>query len=130
MVISISSDDVLIVEDDTAVADVYHMYLEDLHLFRNIIWCKDGADATVKLNNQKFTIIILDYNLPKKNGLEIIQHLRDSKPDQLRKVVFISGQLDKEVLQQALSLGVKHVLVKPFDKNMFVERINQLLTAK
>jgi len=65
--------DVIISDDESSVLDVLEMYCENLGCFRNIIKAKDGSEASKKLANQKFCLILLDINMPRKTGVDIIK---------------------------------------------------------
>lgn len=122
--------DALIVDDEVDIQQVCSMYLENMGCFRNIIVASDGVDATVKLSNQTFGLILLDINLPKKNGLKILGQMRDMQNNQLSKVIIVSGELNKDVLADAMSFGVNRFLVKPFDEARFRETIMSVIKCK
>jgi response regulator of citrate/malate metabolism len=122
--------DALVVDDQKDLCELYVDYLESLSIFRNIIVVHDGVEAEKKLRNQSFGLILLDINMPKKNGLVIIESFSIYPMNQLEKVIVISGELDKHVLAQALKNGVKHFLVKPFDQAGFTQKILQVLGKK
>lgn len=122
------TDDVLIVDDDRGVVEVIELYCENLGCFRNIIKARDGSEASKKLANQKFAIILLDINMPKKSGVDIIKELDDKNhPNSLESVVIVSGELNKTVLAESMKRGVKTFLVKPFDETQFIERVKGVL---
>ena len=122
------SDDVIIIDDDRGVIEVLELYCENLGCFRNIIKAKDGGEASKKLANQKFALILLDINMPKKSGVDIIKELEDKNhPNSLDGVIIVSGELNKTVLAEAMKRGVKNFLVKPFDEDQFNERVRGVL---
>jgi response regulator of citrate/malate metabolism len=122
------NDDVIIVDDDRGVIEVLELYCENLGCFRNIIKAKDGSEASKKLANQKFALILLDINMPRKSGVDIIKELEDKNhPNSLDAVIIVSGELNKTVLAEAMKRGVKNFLVKPFDEDQFNERVKGVL---
>lgn len=122
------NDDVIIIDDDRGVIEILELYCENLGCFRNIIKAKDGSEASKKLANQKFSLILLDINMPKKSGVDIIKELTDKNhPNSLDSVVIVSGELNKTVLAKAMKNGVKTFLVKPFDEDQFIERVKGVL---
>lgn len=120
--------DVLIIDDEPEVSEVLHMYLENMERFRRIITASDGALASKKLANQNFGLILLDMNLPKKNGLDILKELSKHTMNSVDNVVVISGELDKDKLQTAISRGVKHFIVKPFDEEGFKSKVKKIVS--
>lgn len=118
------SEDVIIIDDDRGVIEVLELYCENLGIFRNIIKAKDGSEASKKLANQKFCLILLDINMPRKSGVDIIKEVADKNhPNSLESIVIVSGELNKTVLAEAMKRGVKNFLVKPFDETQFIERV-------
>ena len=62
------SRDVLIINNEKDVREVIKMYCHNMGVFRNISIAKDGIDASSKLMNQKYSLILLDLNIPNKNS--------------------------------------------------------------
>jgi response regulator of citrate/malate metabolism len=121
--------DVLIVDDEKNVTKVLKAYCEELGVFRNIIVAQDGAIACRKLEMQKFALILLDINMPKKSGLDVIKEIGESTLNLKTDVLIISGMLGKEVLTSAIQMGVKNFLIKPFDHDVFTAKAVEVLKA-
>ncbi|MFT6071291.1 MAG: response regulator of citrate/malate metabolism [Bacteriovoracaceae bacterium] len=123
-----SKEDVIIIDDEQSVIDLLEMYCEELGCFRNIITATDGAIGATKLKNQSFSLILLDINMPKKSGEEIIRELKTHKgPNSVDSVLVTSGQINKGFLGDAIENGVKNFLVKPFSKEQFNEKAKKIL---
>ncbi|MGZ3787010.1 MAG: response regulator [Bacteriovorax sp.] len=122
--------DVLIVDDDPAICEILKTYCENLGCFRNILTANEGSNASNKLRNQKFALIILDMQLPKKSGLDLIRELDDKSINQRSSILIASGILDKSVVEKVIALGIKFFLPKPFDEAGFQEKVLKLLRAK
>jgi response regulator of citrate/malate metabolism len=123
--------DVIIVDDDSGVLEVLALYCENLGCFRNIIKARDGSEASKKLSNQEFALILLDINMPRKSGIDIIMEIQDKDhPNDIKNVVVVSGELSKTVIAETLKRGVKYFLVKPFDEGQFQERIKSVLSLE
>ena len=123
------TDDVIIIDDDREVLSVLEMYCENLGVFRNIIKAKDGSEASKKLANQKFACILLDINMPKKSGVDILREFDKDQANDLSSVIIVSGELNKTVLQEAMKRGVKNFIVKPFDEDQFSSKVLSVLKA-
>lgn len=123
------TEDCIIIDDEKSVIDVLKLYCENLGCFRNIITARDGAEASKKLANQKFALILLDVNMPRKSGLDIIKEIAGDGVNSMNSVVIVTGELDKTVLATSMKGGVKHFLVKPFDEDQFVTKTEQVLNS-
>jgi len=120
--------DVLIVDDDKEVLDVLEMYCENLVCFRNIIKANDGVMASGKIRNQEFCLILLDIHMPKKSGTDLVKEISNTGVSSLNSVIIVSGELDKKVITEVMSRGVKHFMVKPFDEEGFKAKVKQVLS--
>ena len=117
--------DVLVIDDEPDILEVVRMYLENMGCFRNIVTSEDGQLGVKKLLNQKFEIIIVDINLPKRDGIEILGEFKKGFETQnsIDNVIVISGELDKTKLEKAVANGAKHFLIKPFNEKSFQEKV-------
>jgi len=113
----------LIVEDDDAIATGLALNLKLAGYTTSI--ARDGDDALRQIEGEDFTLVLLDINLPKKNGLEVLSALRAS--DNLVPVIVLSardGEFDKVA---ALRLGADDYVTKPFALAELLARIEALL---
>jgi DNA-binding response OmpR family regulator len=114
---------ILIVEDDDAIATGLALNLKLAG--RTTTIARDGAEALKMTEDEDFQLILLDINLPKKNGLEVLAGLRTS--DNLVPVIVISareGEYDKVA---ALRLGADDYVTKPFALAELLARIDAVL---
>jgi response regulator of citrate/malate metabolism len=121
--------DVLIIDDDKDICAIMKEYLSDMKCFRLIVAAHDGSVATQKLQNQKFGLIILDMNMPKKSGFDLLKEFEGTSHSTNKKenVLVISGTLDRDLISKVIQRGVKNFLVKPFDEAGFKERVNKMV---
>ena len=88
----------------------------------------NGTDLLLKLgDNSNLDLILMDINMPKKSGVHLIKEFKRFNLNHISKIVVISGEIDKRVLNEALREGVKHFLVKPFDQDSFKAKITPVL---
>jgi len=114
---------ILIVEDDEAIATGLALNLKLAG--RQTAIARDGAEALAMTEDEDFQLILLDINLPKKNGLEVLAGLRSA--DNLVPVIVISareGEYDKVA---ALRLGADDYVTKPFALAELLARIDAVL---
>jgi DNA-binding response OmpR family regulator len=117
------SDRILIVEDDEAIATGLSLNLK-LAGHTSVI-ARDGEEAIRRAEAEDFALILLDINLPKKNGLEVLSALRAA--DNLVPVICVSareGEYDKVA---ALRLGADDYVTKPFGLAELLARIEAVL---
>ena len=117
------SNRILIVEDDDAIATGLSLNLK-LAGHASVI-ARDGEEAIKQAEEDDFALILLDINLPKKNGLEVLSALRAA--DNLVPVICVSareGEYDKVA---ALRLGADDYVTKPFGLAELLARIEAVL---
>jgi len=114
---------ILIVEDDDAIATGLALNLKLAGRATTI--ARDGDDAIRQATDEDFALVLLDINLPKKNGLEVLSSLRAT--DNLVPVIVLSardGEYDKVA---ALRLGADDYVTKPFALAELLARIDAVL---
>jgi len=114
---------ILIVEDDEAIATGLALNLKLAGRVTQI--ARDGEAALALTQAEDFSLILLDINLPRKNGLEVLSTLRAS--DNLVPVIVLSardGEFDKVA---ALRLGADDYVTKPFALAELMARIEAVL---
>lgn len=126
------SKSVLIVEDNADISNLIKSYVTNMGCFKHVITAQDGSMASIKLKNQKFDIIFMDIEMPKKDGDEVIRELSVDKRalNRPEDIVVISGSLDKDMLAKLIGAGVKNFIAKPFLEADFQEKALKILAAK
>lgn len=117
------TDRILIVEDDEAIATGLALNLKLANHGTSI--ARDGDDAIKQATGEDFSLILLDINLPKRNGLEVLSSLRAA--DNVVPVIVLSardGEFDKVA---ALRLGADDYVTKPFALAELLARIDAVL---
>jgi DNA-binding response OmpR family regulator len=117
------SERILIVEDDEAIATGLSLNLKLAG--REAVVARDGEEALRHAEGEDFTLVLLDINLPRRNGLEVLHALRAA--DNLVPVIVISareGEFDKV---NALRLGADDYVTKPFALAELLARIDAVL---
>jgi DNA-binding response OmpR family regulator len=79
-----------------------------------VITAKDGEEAWEKIQQESPDIILLDLNMPKMNGFEVLQRLRSTPPEEKwQPVIIISARNELDDVKKGLSLEAEYYLVKP-----------------
>jgi DNA-binding NtrC family response regulator len=78
----------------------------------------DGLDALRKVSDNSCDVLILDIKMPKMDGMEVLQRVKEAYPD--IEVIMITGLHEIETAVQAMKLGAFDYLSKPFDPDEFV----------
>lgn len=79
----------------------------------------NGYEALEKLNDKAPDLILLDMKMPGMNGLEVLRQIKQRYPDQA--VIMMTAYGELEIVNEAINLGVKECITKPFDINQLRE---------
>lgn len=116
---------VLLVDDEKELHPIVQSFFPKEE-FR-VLCASDGLEGIQKCRNEDFDLVILDYRLPKLDGLKFFQQLRDmqeARKVESTPVIFISGDID-EVKQKAPKAEKVEFLAKPFTKEEIFAKINR-----
>ncbi|MFV0141163.1 MULTISPECIES: response regulator transcription factor [Empedobacter] len=117
---------VLIVEDELGIANFMLQGLEEENL--SPTHCLSGEDALVKINNEKFDVILLDWMMLNISGLDVCKAIRNSENmNQKTPIIFITAKDTVQDTIEGLNAGANDYIKKPFDFNELVARINVYL---
>jgi two-component system response regulator QseB len=112
----------LLVEDDEALGNgIFSGLKQDGHA---IDWLKDGQIALNILKSETFDMIILDLNLPRLSGLDILHEMR--KNNNKTPVLILTARDSIEDRIKGLDMGADDYLTKPFDLDELAARIRAL----
>lgn len=79
-----------------------------------VVMASDGEEAWQKIQSESPDIIILDLNMPKRNGFEVLKELREHPPaKKWQPVIIVSARGELDDVKKGLSLEAEHYLVKP-----------------
>lgn len=114
----------LVVDDSRVVRMVARKILEDLSF--NVEEAEDGQIALDKCNVNMPDVILLDWNMPVKNGLEFLVDLRAQGGIEQPIVVFCTTENDIVHIQKAISAGADEYIMKPFDSDIIESKFSQV----
>ena len=109
---------ILIIEDETAIAELEKDYLE-LSDFE-VVLESDGSGGAARALDEDFDLIILDLMLPGMNGFDICKLIRETKNTPIIMVSTKSEDIDKI---RGLGLGADDYMTKPFSPGELVARV-------
>ena len=116
---------VLFVDDEESILKITEILLSSLGI--EVILANSGKQAIKILSDEKpeekIHIIFLDLTMPEMSGLEVFQWINSNKIT--IPVILQTGIVDKSELNQALKLGVKEYLIKPYTKKQLYELIKK-----
>ncbi len=107
---------------------IHRNYLEKSYPFKNIYSVQKEEDSKNYLEGKEIDLVLLDIHLKEGNGLNLLKKIRESYPQ--IEVIMVTAANEKNVISEALHLGVLDYLVKPFTFERFKESIVRFLKLK
>jgi len=84
----------------------------------------NGLQAVQMTKEHHPDIVVLDINMPEMNGLEAFKHIRQISPG--TGCIIISAQKESEILREAMSLGIRDYLFKPFTVDQMEDAVEKV----
>ncbi len=130
---SVETIDILLVEDNLGDVRLTKEALKDAKVLNEVYVVQDGVEAMRFLRRQgSFSkmpmpdLILLDLNLPKKDGREVLAEIKqDPKLKHIPVVILTTSKADEDIMK-TYNLHANAYITKPVDLNRFVEIIHAL----
>lgn len=114
---------VLIVEDQEDLVKNMKQYLELEKFIVEV--ALDGEEGEALIESEVYDVIILDLNLPKKDGLTICKEAREKGVS--TPIVILTARTAKDSVIEGLNIGADDYITKPFDMEELVARIRSVI---
>jgi CheY-like chemotaxis protein len=125
--------EILLVEDNPGDARLAVEALKDSKVRNNLYWVEDGVEAMDFLRRQKEYVgvpppdlILLDLNLPRKDGREVLAEIKEDPRLRLIPVVVLTTSEAERDLVRTYDLHANAYVVKPIDLDRFVEVVQAI----
>ena len=119
---------ILIVDDEPFNLDLLEQELSDYDYV--IERANDGVEALEKTESFKPDVILLDYMMPKMNGLEVVRRLRGIEHLKSIPVILLTAKATQEDKIAGLDAGADDYVTKPFDSFELLARVRAMLRIK
>jgi DNA-binding response OmpR family regulator len=119
---------ILIVDDEPFNLDLLEQELMDEHYV--IERAGDGVEALAKVDSFAPDVILLDFMMPKMNGVEVLRELRQSERHRSLPVILLTAKATQEDKIAGLDAGADDYVTKPFDSFELLARVRAMLRIK
>lgn len=117
---------VLVVDDDEAIVEMFSELLERDGRFE-VATAATGYDAGILTEQVRPDIILLDFKLPDINGTAVCRTIRSNPAFRHMQIIIISGVADPDEVAELKAAGADEFIRKPFDINLVINRIADLV---
>ncbi len=125
--------EILLVEDNASDRELTLRALQGNHLANHVMTVTDGQEAIdflfgegrYRARNPHETpkVVLLDINLPKVNGIEVLRRIRADDRTRLTPVVMLTSSREQKDIAESYHLGVNSYVQKPVDFDRFMKVI-------
>jgi len=123
---------ILLVEDNlanqTLAVDTIHMFNSKIH----IDVAENGKEAIKNLEANTYNLVIMDIQMPEMNGYEATKYIRNELTDETQNIPILgmSAHAMNADREKCIALGMNDYITKPFNPNVFFNKILELTGSK
>lgn len=120
-----ASKKILVIDDEPMIRQVLTIHLSKAGY--EVACAQNASEGIALIGSGSFSLVITDYNLPDKNGMEVLRAAKVSAPD--LPVMVISGFLDAVLIERLMAEGAAQYLRKPFLKAAVLAAVTDILNT-
>lgn len=115
----------LVIDDSRTVRLIIGEILRELGI--EALEAKNGLEALELVKSgPEFDLLLVDWNMPEMNGLDFIKAVRADRAYDAVRILMVTSEAQGEQVVQALAAGANEYLMKPFNKDVLVAKLNLL----
>lgn len=115
---------VLVIDDDPVMLKLIKEQLKDTYAVATAV---SGAVAFKFLESRKTDLIILDYEMPEENGVQVLEKIRRNPKTATLPVIFLTGVKDREKIRKLVGLKPQGYLLKPIESQKLIGSIKSII---
>ena len=119
---------ILLIEDEDSIRRVLKKVLQEDNQSYQFTEVSDGQEGISTVKKQEFDLILCDIKMPKKDGIEVLDFIRNHTPT--TPVVMISGHGNLETAVKAMRMGAFDYISKPPDLNHLLSTVRSAIRSK
>jgi len=115
----------LVIDDSRTMRMIVSKILHEIGF--EIVEAKHGLDALEQLQKSgKFDMAMVDWNMPEMNGFDFVVKVRSDHTYDDMRLVMVTTETEMSHVAQALQAGANEYVMKPFTKEIILEKLNVL----
>ena len=123
----IKNTSILVVDDAPSMRSLLVAILKSFG-FTRIYEAGDGQQAQQLLENKSVNLIFCDWEMPKKDGLQLFKDIQQEQDLKDIPFVLVTSMAEVDKVKTAISSGVVHYIVKPFKEDTLLAKINAIFS--
>ncbi|MCX8065352.1 MAG: response regulator [Candidatus Hydrogenedentes bacterium] len=114
----------LVVDDSAVMRKVLIGALSRVNI-TDVDQAGDGVEAVQKVQENDYDIILLDWNMPNMLGIDALKAIRSMGKNM--PIIMVTTEAEKSRVLEALKAGATNYVIKPFEPNTIVNKIQEVL---
>ncbi|MDD5433995.1 MAG: chemotaxis response regulator CheY [Nitrospira sp.] len=120
---------ILVVDDFSTMRRIVKNILKQIG-FSDIDEAEDGNNALTKLKQDKYDMVVSDWNMPNMTGLDLLKAIRSDNVINNTPVLMVTAEAKKENVMEAIQAGVNNYIVKPFTADTLKDKIEKIFEKR
>ncbi len=116
---------ILVADDEEGIRESLSLILGDLY---HLEFARDGEETLKKLSGNQFELALVDIKMPKFDGLEVLK--RAKAAGNTIPILMLTAYQSVEVAKEAVKLGARDYLPKPFEREQILAAIHSVLAER
>jgi two-component system chemotaxis response regulator CheY len=119
----------LVIDDSRTVRIIIGQILREIGI--EVLEAKNGVEALEQIKrNPDVELMLVDWNMPQMNGLDFIRVVRSNRDYDSVRILMVTSESQGEQVIEALKAGANEYLMKPFNKDVLLAKLNMLDVAQ
>lgn len=118
---------VLVVDDDNLMREMLKAILRSEE-YQVVGEASNGEDALALCARLKPRLVLLDINMPKMDGLQVLEAIRQAQPE--IKIIMVSAEATMDKVTEAIKKGAAGFVVKPFNAARVLDKVSECINGK
>jgi two-component system chemotaxis response regulator CheY len=115
----------LVIDDSRTVRMIIGRILRDIGM--DVLEAENGLEALAQMQrNPDVELMLVDWNMPEMNGFDFLRVVRSQRAYDAVRILMVTSESQREQVTQALNAGANEYLMKPFNKDVLVAKLNLL----
>jgi two-component system chemotaxis response regulator CheY len=115
----------LVIDDSRAVRIIIGNILREIGL--EVLEAANGLEALEQLKRHPdVELMLVDWNMPQMNGYDLVRAVRAQRDYDAVRILMVTSEAQSEQVNKALAAGANEYLMKPFNKDVLVAKLNLL----
>lgn len=115
----------LVVDDSLSARRSMAQFISDLGY--EVLEARDGMEAIERIGNRRPTVVLVDMEMPRMNGIELTTHLRSRSETAKLPIIMVTSRSTNKHREQAEAAGVSAYVTKPFSEEALTQHVQSLV---